>query len=343
MTDHRRSSAPLPSARGDGSCPTGRAADGPVSAGGVGAVRGPRVEPVIIRPVQPGHRIRSTLGAALVCTLIGAAALVTACSASDTGSPPTPTADATSVGTDAVANPSAVIHTITPPEPLTETTPATSTRTTSIAEPSPAQTTSGTDNKDSAATKVVTPVTTYRNSTVTGPVTRMTAADGGVFIIPADPTIEQSASQVIQVTTPATLNVQGVDLAGAKKAYEGWLAWGDRALKAPGQDWTAEADKWAMDPVRKEVLEELAGWAAEGRHTEGHSSYFATVSAATPNEVKLDVCNDTSGLDIVNDTTGESVRSSGSFRQMQYVTITRTASGRWLVSHIDGTTEYLPC
>lgn len=346
MTDHRRSSAPLPSARGDGSCPTGRAADGPVSAGGVGAVRGPRVEPVIIRPVQPGHRIRSTLGAALVCTLVGAAALVTACSASDTGSPPTPTADATSVGTGAVANPSAVIHTITPPEPLTETTPATSTRTTSIAEPSPAVADDDTSRTASTGTSTAqdtvgaSPTITYRVTDTAGPFVTLTT-NGAVYIIRDQNPVTLAASLVVEIALPVELKTNRAEAEAAIAAYRGNVEVLDRAMHEPTKDWSTELARYAMDPVLSSDVAAVAEKAKQRVRSAGHVAYRGAVTAATPDEVHLRLCNDVRGRDWIDVENGLSVKASQGGR-MQEITVTYTSDKRWLVSAIHTETE-TPC
>ena len=118
----------------------------------------------------------------------------------------------------------------------------------------PTTTAPGAPPATTATVATTTPVMTYRVTGASGPMTRVTRDDGAVFIIPADPTITQSPSLVVSVTVPPSVNTQGVDIAGAKAAYYGWLDFGDRALQDPGRDWSAEAAKWATEPHLSAIL-----------------------------------------------------------------------------------------
>jgi hypothetical protein len=136
------------------------------------------------------------------------------------------------------------------------------------------------------------------------------------------------------------VNISGVDIDGAKAAYYGFLAVGDRAVADPTQDWRPEFAKYAIDPVLSSVVSEIAELADMGVRSIGHSAFYALATEVSTDKVKLRVCNDVSGVDRV-DVNGASVGAASGDRHPQDVTVSRGTDRHWHVSfvvpHLDAT------
>jgi hypothetical protein len=137
---------------------------------------------------------------------------------------------------------------------------------------------------------------------------------------------------------PADLTPDQVAQAQAAiAAYVGYITLVDQAYADPGKDWSADAAKWATDPVRSSFLNNLAGTAALGQYRKGSVAVYPTVTEVEPGLVTMSVCHDSTNAGFF-DATGASIKAPDApgtyFRHLSEVQVAQYEGGQWLVTFI---------
>ena len=99
-----------------------------------------------------------------------------------------------------------------------------------------------------------------------------------------------TSSNTVLTKTPTSANPWPADLTpdqvaqaqAAIAAYVGYIKLVDQAYTDPGKDWSADAAKWATDPVKSSFLSNLAGTAARGQYPTGSMAVYPTVTKVEP-------------------------------------------------------------
>lgn len=131
---------------------------------------------------------------------------------------------------------------------------------------------------------------------------------------------------------PSKISLDRTSLQAAKAAYVGLIRVSDDALAQPKIDWSSEVAQFAIDPAARAVLADIALAASSNVHMIGHSLVVATITSASPDEVQIHACLDTSGQDIL-DADGKSIGVGGETHHPQDATVV-AANGRWAVKQI---------
>ncbi len=148
-----------------------------------------------------------------------------------------------------------------------------------------------------------------------------------------------SASEAsTSVPLPAGLTpAQVADAEAAVGAYVGYSELVDRAYADPGKDWSKEAAKWAVDPVKSSLLSNLAGTAKLGQYTSGAIELNPRVTKVETGLVTIKDCVDSTNTDFF-DSTGRSIKAPnvpGSyFRHPSEIQVALYETGKWLVTFI---------
>ena len=135
------------------------------------------------------------------------------------------------------------------------------------------------------------------------------------------------------MTTAPGIDTTGIDIEGAKKAYYAVIDLVDRAVNDPARDWTSRFADVAVEPALSALLDDLILMAEHHVRAVGHTGYVATISHVSSNEVKLDVCLDSAGVDII-DEGGHSLKAGGPTRHPQKAKVTRRSNGSWIIAEI---------
>jgi hypothetical protein len=138
------------------------------------------------------------------------------------------------------------------------------------------------------------------------------------------------------MTVAPGVDTTGVDIEGAKKAYYGFVRVGDKAILDPERDWTSDFRKYAIDPARKMILDEIQRLKASKIRIIGHASYVAEAVEVAASEVRIEVCVNNGGQDVVDGQTGNSIKDEVAGSHPQQAEITRSADGHWYVKSIQG-------
>lgn len=133
--------------------------------------------------------------------------------------------------------------------------------------------------------------------------------------------------------TPA----QVADAKAAVAAYVGYSQLVDRAYSDPGKDWSKEAAKWAVDPVKSSLLSNLAGTAKLRQYTSGGIELNPAVTKVETGLVTIKDCVDSTNSDFF-DSTGRSIKAPnvpGSYiRHDSEAQVALYETGQWLVTFI---------
>jgi hypothetical protein len=152
-------------------------------------------------------------------------------------------------------------------------------------------------------------------------------------------------SSAVSPTPPASANPWPTDLTpeqiaqaqAAIAAYVGYVKLVDQAYAAPGNDWSADAARWATDPVKSSFLNNLAGTAALGQYRTGSVAVYPTVTKVEPGLVTMSVCVDSTNAGFF-DKTGASIKAPDApgtyFRHVSEVQVAQYEGGQWLVTFI---------
>ncbi|AZI57744.1 hypothetical protein EH165_05865 [Nakamurella antarctica] len=135
---------------------------------------------------------------------------------------------------------------------------------------------------------------------------------------------------------PANLTPeQALDAQAAIDAYVGYNRFVDQAFATPGDDWSAEAAKWAADPEKSDLLRSLAGTAALGQYGDGAIAIYPRVTQVQTGLVDMAVCVDSTSAGFY-DKDGASIKApdaAGSyFRHPSKVQVAKYEPGVWLVT-----------
>lgn len=137
---------------------------------------------------------------------------------------------------------------------------------------------------------------------------------------------------------PADLTPDQVTQAQAAiTAFEGFIKLVDQAFAVPGNDWSAEAAKWATDPVKSSFLQNMAGTAALGQYGDGETVVYPMVTKVETGLVTMSVCVDSTDAGFF-DKTGTSIKAPDApgtyYRHMSEVQVALYEGGQWLVTFI---------
>jgi len=154
-----------------------------------------------------------------------------------------------------------------------------------------------------------------------------------------------TSSSAVPIATPTSANPWPADLTpeqitqaqAAIAAYVGYYKLVDQAYATPGDDWAADAAKWATDPVKTSFLNNLAGTAALGQYRAGTVAVYPTVTKVEPGLVTMSVCVDSTNAGFF-DKTGASIKAPDApgtyFRHVSEVQVAQYEGGQWLVTFI---------
>lgn len=154
-----------------------------------------------------------------------------------------------------------------------------------------------------------------------------------------------TSSSAVPTVTPTSANPWPADLTpdqiaqaqAAIAAYVGYIGLVDQAYADPGKDWSADAAKWATDPVKSSFLNNLAGTAARGQYRKGSVAVYPTVTKVEPGLVTMSVCHDSTNAGFF-DATGASIKAPDApgtyFRHISEVQVALYEGGLWLVTFI---------
>lgn len=120
-------------------------------------------------------------------------------------------------------------------------------------------------------------------------------------------------------------------------AYVGYFKLVDQAYTDPSKDWSADAAKWAADPVKSSLLQNLAGTTKLGQYGDGSIVVYPTVTKVEPGVVTMSVCVDSTNAGFF-DSTGKSIKAPDApgsyFRSPSEVQVAQYEGGQWLVTFI---------
>jgi hypothetical protein len=161
----------------------------------------------------------------------------------------------------------------------------------------------------------------------------------------AAPSASVTSSGAVSTGSPTSANPWPPDLTpeqitqaqAAIAAYVGYIGLVDQAYADPGKDWSADAAKWATDPVKSSFLDNLAGTAARGQYRKGSVAVYPTVTKVEPGLVTMSVCHDSTNAGFF-DATGASIKAPDApgtyFRHISEVQVALYEGGLWLVTFI---------
>lgn len=206
--------------------------------------------------------------------------------------------------------------------------------------PVPATTTSS-----SAPTAALTPEPTTTSEP--GTETTSTRADdepgpgtvvyrGTTYVMPPEETTKLAESLVITFDVADGVDVSGVDIKGAEKAYRGFADVADRAARDPDKNWAPELRKYLTEPLASDVAREIEGMVKRNVKSIGHSAFAARVVDAGDNSVKLRICNDISGIDRVDASDGHSVKAATGGRHPQDAELIKNENNVWKIRTLVG-------
>jgi len=137
---------------------------------------------------------------------------------------------------------------------------------------------------------------------------------------------------------PADLTPDQVaEAQAAIAAYTGYYKLVDQAYADPSKDWSAEAAKWATDPVKSSFLQNVAGTAQLGQYGTGSIVVHPTVTKVEPALVTMTVCVDSTNAGFY-DKTGNSIKAPDApgsyFRHVSEVQVAQYQGNQWLVTFI---------
>ena len=162
---------------------------------------------------------------------------------------------------------------------------------------------------------------------------------------PMSPAASVTSSSAVSPAPPTSTNPWPTDLTpeqiaqaqAAIAAYVGYVKLIDQAYADPGKDWSVEAAKWAIDPVKSSFLQNLASTAARGQYATGSTAVYPKVTKVEPGLVTMTVCADATNSGFF-DKDGNSIKApdaSGSYyRHPSEVQVAQYEGGAWLVTFI---------